>query len=368
MTNSSKPLIKGKPTVPPKPYAAYPLFAHQSGRWAKKVKQKIRFYGRWGRVVGGKMTPLEDQDKAAADALAEFNRCWPFHSQSKDAPAVGSEAGVTLLELVNKFIETKKERMENGELSVHSYEGYYRLCRLLLDHFGKTQRIDVLSPDDFQGLRNAMAKGCSLVTLRNRVNITRVLFKYAYEARAIDRPVHFGQSFERPPAKRLRAEKNSLGPKMFTREEILRMLDALEGKPVAVEGEAKPVRITPFPAVRAMVLLGVNAGFGNTDVASLKKSAVNLKSGWITFPRPKTEVDRRIPLWPETIEALKLAIANRPDAEDVEEDGDLVFLTKYGSRLPERSDQTQPKYCYPRRTEGWKCHQSTTTGRLRRGR
>ena len=56
---------------------------------------------------------------------------------------------------------------------------------------------------------------------------------------------------------------------------------------------------------------GVNCGFGNGDCASLPLSAVNLDAGWIDFPRPKTGINRRCPLWPETV-AYAQKIATGP--------------------------------------------------------
>jgi integrase len=81
--------------------------------------------------------------------------------------------------------------------------------------------------------------------------------------------------------------------------------------------------------VAAMILLGINCGFGNNDVAHLPLSAVDLKAGWVTFPRPKTGIARRISLWPETVKALQKAIAKRPEPKD-EAHKHLVFVTKYG--------------------------------------
>ncbi len=107
------------------------------------------------------------------------------------------------------------------------------------------------------------------------------------------------------------------------------MVDALDGKPVAIEGEDEPVTLRPDPVMKAMLLLGVNCGFGNTDCASLPQSAVDLEKGWIDFPRPKTEIHRRIPLWPETVAALHEAIAVRPSPAGREYAG-LAFLTRTG--------------------------------------
>jgi integrase len=49
----------------------------------------------------------------------------------------------------------------------------------------------------------------------------------------------------------------------------------------------------------------------------------------VDFPRPKTGIARRCPLWPETVEALKAVLANRRTPKD-EADASLVFITKYG--------------------------------------
>ena len=56
---------------------------------------------------------------------------------------------------------------------------------------------------------------------------------------------------------------------------------------------------------KAMLLLGVNCGFGPTDCATLPVDAVDLDAGFISYARPKTGIARRCPLWPETVQALK---------------------------------------------------------------
>src|SRR5262249_1101702 len=83
------------------------------------------------------------------------------------------------------------------------------------------------------------------------------------------------------------------------------------------------------PQVKAMLLLGINCGFGNSDCGNLLLSAGDLQAGMIDFPRPKTGIPRRCPLWPETVAALKEALARRP-APKKEEHAGLVFLTRRG--------------------------------------
>jgi integrase len=81
--------------------------------------------------------------------------------------------------------------------------------------------------------------------------------------------------------------------------------------------------------LKAMVLVGVNAGYGNSDIGTLPRSAVDLEAGWVKYHRPKTGIDRRCPLWPETVQALKEALAKQPGPTDPKDAG-LFFLTKYG--------------------------------------
>jgi integrase len=61
----------------------------------------------------------------------------------------------------------------------------------------------------------------------------------------------------------------------------------------------------------------------------LPLSALDLDGGWVHYPRPKTGIERRCPLWPETIEALRAYLTSRPVPKDPVDAG-LVFLTKFG--------------------------------------
>jgi integrase len=79
-----------------------------------------------------------------------------------------------------------------------------------------------------------------------------------------------------------------------------------------------------------MILLGINCAFGNTDVATLPLTALDLEKGWVNFPRPKTGVPRHSPLWPETVAAIRDVLAHRPEPKDPADAG-LVFLTRRGT-------------------------------------
>jgi integrase len=152
----------------------------------------------------------------------------------------------------------------------------------------------------------------------------RCACKHAYESGTLDRPVRFGPEFKRTAKKVLRMHRAKQGPKLFTAAEVRALaLGAL------VVGKDGPELVQAGPQVRAMVLLGINAGLGNADCGNLPLSAVDLEAGMIDFPRPRTGLARRCPLWPETVEAVREALARRPQPKDPDDDG-LVFITKYG--------------------------------------
>ena len=136
------------------------------------------------------------------------------------------------------------------------------------------------------------------------------MFKYADDTDLIPKPIKYGQEFKLPEKRLLRASRQSKPAKFIDAPEILMLLD-----------KANPI-------LRTMILLGINCGFGQTDCSDLPLRCVNLKTGWIDFPRPKTATHRRCPLWPETVAALKEAIERRRIPKD--EFKDRVFITKDG--------------------------------------
>jgi integrase len=293
-SNLSEPRQK-----PGKPYEGYPLFAHPSGQWAKKIRKRLLYFGSWRT------------DPEGTAALETFNREWPYLKEGRTPPTVDVSGGCTLRQLCNAFLRSKEDKLNADDLSPRTFRDYFRTCQGLIDAFGKDRRVDDLRPDDFRAFRANLAKRFGVTSLKNEINRVCIVFNYAHDNNLIPKPVSYGSNFDRPSAKALRRERNAAGPRLFERDEILRLLKAA-GK-----------------ELKAMILLGVNCGFGNTDVASLPLAALDLERGWVTFPRPKTEIHRRCPLWQETLAALRDAIAGRPVPTDPAGKG-LCFLTRLG--------------------------------------
>ena len=290
---------------PAKPSKDFPLFDHQNGQWAKKVRGKLRYFVPWDDPDAALQRWLDEKDYLLA--------CRTPRAKSDGITAKELVGGCTIQALVNRFLTSKGRKLESGGLSRSSFADYHRVCGVLVGHFGKDCLVDDLCPSDFELFRCQLEKRLGVVTLRNEINRVRIIFKFAHDDQLIDRTVHYGQGFDKPAVKELRRARNLAGPRMFEAVELGRILDAAD------------------PIMRAMVLLGINCGFGNTDVASLPQLAINFETGWVNFSRVKTKICRRIPLWPETIESLREAIAQRPKPKD-RADSDLCFVTVQGNR------------------------------------
>lgn len=279
---------------PNKPYPDFPLYAHAAGVWAKRIRGKLYYFGPW-----------DDPDGALASYLAQKD---DLHAGRK--PREQTE-GTTVKELVNAFLNQKKALVDAGELSPRTWTDYKEACDEILAAFSKGRLATDLRPDDFAELRKRLAKKWGPHRLGKTIQCVRCAFKHAYEAELIDRPIRFGPGFKRPSKKVFRLHRAESGKKMFTPEEVRRLIGAAG------------------PAMRAMILLGINCGFGNTDCGILPLSDVDLEAGMLERQRRKNGIARRCPLWPETVAAIREALAKRPKAQR-EEDAELVFVTKYG--------------------------------------
>lgn len=283
------------------PESDFPLWQRSDGRWCRKIKGRVHYFGT------DRQAALDEWLRVKDDLLA-----------GRTPRPAGD--GLTVGELVNQFLNAKRKRIDSGELTVRSWADYQRAGLLLAAAFGKSRLVEDLAADDFDRFRAQLAKDRGPVALGNDIQRLRVIFKFAVDNRLVSKPIGYGQNFAKPSRRVLRKARAERGSRIFEADELRQLIEA-----------------APIP-LKAMILLGINCGLGQSDVANLPKSAVDLDRGWLSYPRPKTGIDRRCKLWPETVQAIRDAIDVRPDPETTEDDA-LVFLTKYRRRWVRTSDK-----------------------------
>ncbi|QDU37663.1 Tyrosine recombinase XerC [Maioricimonas rarisocia] len=293
MANSTAQAKRTKPERP----EGFPLFPHANGQWARKKHGKFYYYGPW------------DDPEAALKRL-------------EDEEAGRSHDHLTLKELFDRFLTAKHSRVVSGELTLPTYRDYLTVLQHVASFFGKHRPADELTADDFRQLRDSFARSHGPVRLQKDIVVTRMPFRWAYESGLLEHSVRFGPDFK-PPSRRARLKATrAYGRKDFSAKEIKAILAAA----------SQPLR--------AMILLGINAGLGQSDIANLQRRHVDLQAGWLEYPRPKTEIERRCPLWPETVAALQESLQTRPKPKG-DADADCVFLTSHGRRYLRMTEKSR---------------------------
>lgn len=278
------------------------VLRHANGHWYKKYKnQHHYFYKQADDPKGSYSTELWRHNKSYIDQGLVPPAYDPLNGIASDSATVG--------DAFNHFLESKQTRVDIGRLEQKTWDEYQKTCKFAADALGKNRPVDHLVASDFNKLMSAIASRYGLNTQTKMVGQVRSAFRIAFEDRVIKSLPVYGQNFEPPPAKEKRAHRNSKGNQTFEPAEIHALL--------------KVANVN----LKAMVLLGINCGFGNEDCAALPRSAIN--GNWIEWARVKTATTRRCPLWPETLEAIHEAIQHADSKGETE----LCFMGARGKNF-----------------------------------
>lgn len=276
-------------TKPERPYPEFPLFPHATKRWAKKIKGRLHYFGRWDDWQG---------------SLENYQYQMPYLLRGQTPPPK-DQAALTVGELVNLFLEDRERSVKTGEITSRTWKDYCRIGAVLIENLGRHTPIESTTRAEYSQLRAAIAKGKVLASVNSELARIKAILNHAHEAELIERPLSIGKALARPKKKALRKERQSKAAKEFSIEELQVLYHAASQQ------------------MKCFILLALNGGLGNNDIGLLESR--HIKDGWITYPRPKTSVDRRFPLWKETIQAIEKTRQRK------QPDNPLVFLTIRGS-------------------------------------
>lgn len=305
MTGTS--LSKRRPSAKPeKPYSDFPLTAHASKKWCKKVRGKVHYFGSWDDPDGALQEWLAVKDELLSGADPNRNA---------DRHDVGY--------LVNSFLASKEQQRDQGDLSQRTWNDYFDACKRFAGFIGKTRFIDGLKVDDFARYRASFPPTWGPVRINTEITRLGVVLRYGYEAELVDKPIRTGPNFKRVSQKKQRLHRATRPKKLFTAAELHKLLDAANVQ------------------MKAMILLGINAGYGNADCGRMQIADIDFRKSWMEGLREKTAVARAAWLWPETKAALQEAIKHRYDNLPASLQ-DSVFVTKRRQSWFEEGRTAQP--------------------------
>lgn len=280
------------------------MTAHRNGQWCKKIRGRLHYFG-----------PISDPDGAKErylEVARELHAGLPV--------STSPEATTTIADCFNEYLAHRRDdvtesrdRTDNDDaLGPAMFRRYVRAGEITAEVLGRDRRPEALKPRDFAELKRTLKERYSVGTMSAYINAIRTVFHWAYNTELIDTPVRFGDEFYVKGLKKAtRKARRERGKKWLDPETINALLPHASKQ------------------IRAMMLLGLNGGFYAIDCSDLRKEAIDFEHSAIRMARHKTEVDRAVPLWPETAEALKEAIEVRPTPKD-EAHEDRVFITRRG--------------------------------------
>jgi integrase len=308
------------------------------------VKWEYPGSGEWSRSV--KAIGNRSAKQVAAEATRRLTRRirlvkegeLPILSHVNDKASLGSflygestamlpqpvevDAGA-ITDLVTEYLETRylmvllreNKGVRRGGLSRGSYSSdYYRLQNFLrhCKNCSKTQVSSIVTADFLRDYRNKLHKAVagnrqSPEDAKHHLRTVKALLMWALNEEFVDYlprnllSKDFAKLDIKPP-----------DPQHFSLEQIRSLFAAAN------------------PRMRLYILLGLNCGYTQSDIASLTHAMVDLDNGYIRRDRQKTGVQSEHKLWPVTQDLLK-QFATKQDT------GGPLLLNSHGRVLYEET-------------------------------
>lgn len=234
------------------------LGRHKRGYWYKKHQGRFYYFYKC------------DEDPNGAFSLEKWKHDKFFIDQGQLPPeydplSCTPSTTLTVKDICNYWMGSKEALLKAGDLAPRTYAEYMQTCEFLMATVGKTLPAKLCGPQRFDQIRVALAKRFNANGQGKRITQIRSMFDTAYEDHVLDERPNFGRAFRKPKAAAFRQLRNERGDQSFKPEEIHALLAVAN------------VNLKP------MLLLGLQAGFGNEDCAALPRSAI--EDGWLTLAR-----------------------------------------------------------------------------------
>jgi len=256
----------------------FPLTLHKTGQYCKKVKGKMYYFGK-------------DKQYALERYLEQASSL--HHNRNSITKKKNSD--MTLKTLSELYLQHQLAKVESDELSALHYTDQNSCLSKFVNSIGQFVKVRDISTLDLQKYRRKINKCYSSQRMNLNISVMKAMFHWAKKNDILT---------EIPNIDVISRNKTEHQQRyIFSSEEIRKFLELADAQ------------------MKAMIWLGLNCGFGCTDCAKLQWKNFDFEKNRVVFPRGKTGIMRDLPLWPETVEAIR----NIPKRE-----GKLVFYTKHG--------------------------------------
>jgi len=214
----------------------FPLTLHKTGQFCKKIRGKMYYFG------SNKQQALERYLEMAGD----------LHSGRSMTSRVADNK-VTLKDLCNLYLEHQESRVQAGDITERYFADQVKCLRGFATHIGPGCLISHIKTIDLQDYRNRLiGKYESAAGTNIHLAIMKAMFPWAKKNDILHSIPNIDAVSK---AKIVHKERP-----IFTSEQIQRLLDATDTQ------------------LKAIILLGLNCGFGCTDCAKLRWKDLDLEN------------------------------------------------------------------------------------------
>ena len=265
-----------------------------SGQWRKRIAGVDHYFGPFRSV------PYRE-------AVAKMRR---LQLDIADGKATGAGPKLRVSTLCQRWYRSKAEDVTLGIIAETTLSNYRLTSQFIESILGK-RSVGSLKAEDFREMQLQAADRWGYYKQCDMVTQTRMIFSWGFDQGLHD-PVRIPRSFRkprRPVEPREGPAKASLGSRwVWTREEY---------------GQALRMDPSASKWFHGVLLMGLNTGYGNSDISDLQWEDIYEVEGQMVVARPrrKTGRQRMAPLWPETLDALGPRATGR------------VFVTRTGLPL-----------------------------------
>ena len=116
----------------------------------------------------------------------------------RQRPSKDASNGYTLRECCNEFLISKQSELDARKISPRTYAEYHQTTDRLIRVFGIGRFVTDIRPDDCAELRRELIKTHTVNSLARAITMSRSVFKHAFDADKIARPIKFGPDFNVP--------------------------------------------------------------------------------------------------------------------------------------------------------------------------